>query len=71
MVSIADSWKRMVTFLSETRSEVRKVTFPSRAEVTSTTIVVIVASVVFSVFLWLSDMVIIRVYQLIMGAFGS
>ena len=71
MVSIAESWKRMVTFLTETRSELRKVTFPSRAEVTATTIVVIVASIVFSLFLWVSDLVIIRVYQFIMGARGQ
>ena len=61
----------MVTFFTETRSEMRKVTFPSRAEVTSTTIVVIVASIVFALFLWVSDIVIIRVYQLIMGALGQ
>ena len=71
MASIADSWKRMATFVSETRSEMRKVTFPSRAEVVSTTIVVLVASVVFSLFLWVSDLVIIRVYQTIMGLLGQ
>ena len=71
MASIAESWKRMVTFFTETRSEMRKVTFPSRAEVTSTTIVVIVASIVFALFLWVSDIVIIRVYLLIMGALGQ
>ena len=71
MASIAESWKQVVTFFSETRSELRKVTFPSRAEVTTTTIVVIVASVVFSVFLWISDIAIIRVYQLIMGLLGQ
>ena len=71
MASIAESWKRMVAFFSETRSELRKVTFPSRPEVTATTIVVIVASIVFSLFLWVSDLVIIRVYQFVMGALGQ
>ena len=71
MASIAESWKQVVTFFSETRSELRKVTFPSRSEVTTTTIVVLVASVVFSVFLWISDIAIIRVYRLIMGALGQ
>lgn len=71
MASIAESWKQVVTFFSETRSELRKVTFPSRAEVTTTTIVVLVASVVFSVFLWISDIAIIRVYRLIMDALGQ
>ena len=70
MASIADSWKRMVTFFSETRSELRKVTFPSRAEVVTTTAVVIVASFVFALFLWIADMVIIRIYQFILGVFA-
>ena len=60
----------MMTFFTETRSEMRKVTFPSRAEVTTTTIVVIVASVIFAFFLWVSDMVILRVYQGILDVFG-
>ena len=60
----------MVTFFSETRSELRKVTFPSRAEVVTTTAVVIVASFVFALFLWIADMVIIRIYQFILGVFA-
>ncbi|MDH3745373.1 MAG: preprotein translocase subunit SecE [Acidobacteriota bacterium] len=70
-MSIAESWKRMTRFFSETRSEMTKVTFPSRAEVVSTTIVVIVASIVFAFFLWVSDMVIIKVYQTVLGFFGK
>ncbi|MBT8207788.1 MAG: preprotein translocase subunit SecE [Acidimicrobiia bacterium] len=47
-----------------------KVTFPSRDEVISTTTVVVVASVIFALFLWFSDIVIIEVYEGILRLFG-
>ena len=43
-------WTKTVEFLSEVRTEMRKVSFPARDEVVSTTIVVIVTSVVFGRF---------------------
>jgi len=64
-------WTRMRTFLSETRSEMKKVTFPSRDEVINTTVVVIVASFVFAVYLWLADIVIVRIYDTIFNYFAS
>ena len=63
MFSITKSWKKLTTFLSETKAEVKKVTFPSRAEVISTTVVVIVASFIFAFYLWAADIVIIKVYE--------
>jgi len=50
-------------FLAETRSEIRKVSFPTRDEVIGTTIVVIVTSAIFAVFLFLSDQLIVLGYQ--------
>jgi preprotein translocase subunit SecE len=58
-----DWWNRTKTFLSEVRSEMRKVSYPSRDEVVGTTIVVIITSVVFAIFLWLADFLIIRGYE--------
>ena len=52
-----------MTFLSETRSEVKKVTFPSRDEVLSTTVVVVITSVIFAFYLWMADIVIIKIYE--------
>ncbi len=63
MFSITDSWKKMKTFLSEVRSELKKVTFPSRDEVLATTVVVVVTSVIFAFYLWLADIVIIPIYE--------
>ncbi len=65
------SWiARSRTFLNEVKAEVAKVAFPSRQEVIGTTIVVIVTSVIFSVFLWAADRVILQLYQGINRVFG-
>jgi len=50
-------YKRMGAFLKDARAELKKVTWPSRAEVTSTTIVVIVATVFFGFYLFFMDAV--------------
>jgi preprotein translocase SecE subunit len=50
-------------FLPEVVAEMRKVTFPSRQEVVGTTGVVLVTSVIFAVYLWGVDLVILRVYE--------
>jgi len=55
-------WTRFVTFLSEVRTEMRKVSFPTRDEVVGTTIVVIVTSVIFAVYLWIADLLIRQGY---------
>ncbi len=60
----------MRTFWSEVKSEVGKVTFPSWDEVFATTLAVVIASVIFATYLWLSDIVILRVYQAIYKVFG-
>ena len=63
MISPAEAWRRTRAFLAETRSELKKVTFPSRDEVIATTIVVLIASVIFAFYLWVSDIVILKVYE--------
>ena len=45
--------KNWIQFFKDSREELRKVTWPDREEVTSFTVVVVVALVVFSIFLWL------------------
>jgi preprotein translocase subunit SecE len=63
VVSISEGFKKTKAFLSETRSELKKVTFPPRDEVISTTIVVIITSVIFAFYLWMADIVIIKLYE--------
>jgi len=50
-------YKRFINFLKETKAELKKVTWPSRNEVTSTTIVVIVATVFFGFYLFFMDLI--------------
>ncbi len=64
-------WARTVEFLGEVRSELKKVSFPAREEVVATTIVVIVTSVVFAIYLWLADLLIIRGYEGLFQVLGS
>jgi preprotein translocase subunit SecE len=63
-------WTKAKEFLSEVRAEMRKVTFPSRDEVVGTTIVVLITSAVFAVFLFIADRVIIWAYSGIVKVFG-
>ena len=56
-------------FLAETRLEMRKVSFPSKDEVVATTVVVLITSFVFAVFLWVSDILIQRGYVGIVKVF--
>ena len=47
--------KRFIRFLKDTKAELKKVTWPSRNEVYSTTIVVIIATVFFGFYLFFMD----------------
>ena len=63
-------WTKSKEFLSEVRSEMRKVSFPSRDEVVATTIVVVITSFVFAAFLFVADQLIVYGYQSIVKVFG-
>lgn len=65
-----DWFSKAKEFLSETRSEMRKVSFPSKDEVVGTTIVVIVTSAVFAVFLFGADKLITLGYQGLVKVLG-
>jgi len=50
-------YNRLWTFLKDARAELKKVTWPSRKEITSTTLVVIVATIFFGFFLFFMDVI--------------
>ena len=50
--------ERLKSFLGDVRSELRKVNTPTRAEVQSTTTVVILTVFAFAAFFWLVDLLI-------------
>ncbi len=54
-------WQRLKTFLREVVVETKKVTWPGRDEVVATTVVVIAASFIFGIFLWVCDLAFFRV----------
>lgn len=51
---------RIIRFLKEVKREMNKVTWPSRAEVINFTIVVIVACIIFGLYLGLVDFALAR-----------
>ncbi|MGD1009676.1 MAG: preprotein translocase subunit SecE [Candidatus Aminicenantales bacterium] len=63
-------YKRFGNFLKDVRSELRKVTWPSRNEVYSTTIVVIAATIFFGFYLFLMDVVFSWVIGKVQALFG-
>ncbi len=64
-------FERMRLFLSEVRNELKRVTWPTRREVYATTIVVILVSLFFGLYLWLLDIGMDRIVRWIFGRFGA
>ncbi len=58
-------------FWRDTTTEMKKVTWPARQEVVGTTVVVIVATVVFAVFLWGCDIVFYKAIDFLFTKFGA
>ena len=63
-------YKRFVNFLKDVRAELKKVTWPSRSEVYSTTIVVIAATIFFGFYLFFWDVVFAWVIGKVQALFG-
>ncbi len=55
--------KRLGEFLKDVRSEMRKVVWPSRPEVQSTTAVVLITVFIFAAYFWLVDTIIGRAIE--------
>jgi preprotein translocase subunit SecE len=62
--------KKFIQFLKDVKAELRKVTWPSKKEVYSTTIVVIIATIFFGFFLYAMDIIFSWVVKNIKGLFG-
>ena len=59
------------TFSRDTNSEMKKVTWPNRNEVVATTAVVLVSTLIFSVFLWGCDVVFYKAINFLFTRFGA
>ena len=64
-------FERMRLFLSEVRNELKRVTWPSQKEVYATTVVVILVSLFFGIYLWLLDLGLGRLLAWILSRFGA
>jgi preprotein translocase subunit SecE len=63
-------YERIRLFLSEVRNELKRVTWPNQAEVYATTVVVILVSVFFGVYLFVIDYGLNSLMQWIFRHFG-
>jgi len=64
-------FERARLFLSEVRNELKRVTWPSQKEVYATTVVVILTSVFFGIYLFALDAALFNVFQWILHKFGA
>ncbi len=64
------SWpQRIKAFYNDVRTEMKKVTTPSRKEVEATTVVVIITVFLFGAYFWVVDNTIARVIDVVMRHF--
>ena len=68
---IAAWWQGSRSFLTEVRNEMRRVTWPSRREVYATTVVVILTSAFFGLYLWGLDLAIDKAVRWVFATFGA
>jgi preprotein translocase subunit SecE len=67
---VAGWWTRSRRFLAEVRNEMARVTWPSRREVYATTLVVIVTSIFFGLYLWGVDLLLDRLIRWVYSLAG-
>ena len=64
-------FERIRLFLSEVRNELKRVTWPSQREVYATTVVVILTSVFFGLYLFAVDLALNNAVQWLFNRFGA
>ena len=64
-------WGRARTFLAQVQNELTRVTWPTWKEVQATTLVVILTSILFGLYLWGADLVFDRIARLLFTTFGA
>ena len=63
-------FERARLFLSEVRNELKRVTWPSQKEVYATTVVVILTSMFFGLYLFVLDQILLNSFQWVLRRFG-
>ena len=62
---------RARVFLAQVKNEMERVTWPTRKEVYATTLVVVLTSLFFGMYLWGIDLVLTRIARFIFATFGA
>ena len=62
---------KMTTFIKDSYGELKKVSWPSKDDVVTTTIAVLVVTVIFSFFIYISDQVLSTIVQNVYRLLGS
>jgi preprotein translocase subunit SecE len=65
------AWLVTRDFFRDTIAEMKKVTWPTRNEVAGTTVVVIVTTFVFAIYLWGCDLVFYKAIDYLFARFGA
>jgi len=63
-------WVVTRDFWRDVNTEMKKVTWPTRNEVVGTTVVVLVATLVFAIYLWGCDVIFYKAINLLFTRFG-
>ena len=61
-----NKWFSITTFLSETKVELKKVTWPTKQELIANTIVVIIAVVLCAALIWIIDSIFSMLFRMIL-----
>ena len=69
--NVVEQWKEFTRFLTDVRAEMRKVVTPSRKEVQSTTVVVIIAVGIFGLYFFVIDAVFQYGLHALLGKLGG
>ena len=69
--SVTGWWGRSRRFLTEVKNEMSRVTWPSRREVYATTLVVILTSMFFGVYLYGIDLILDALYRWLLSSVGA
>ena len=71
MAEEAGRFERARLFLSEVRNELKRVTWPSQKEVYATTVVVILTSMFFGIYLFVRDQILLNFFQWVLRKLGA
>ena len=69
-MKILEMFKGIPAFLKDVKMEIKRTSFPSKGEVTDTTLVVIVVCAIFGLFLWIVDQAIFSLVQELLKRVG-